>query len=212
MMTSSRAPLADASPDDRSRSAASRSGGHDVEVSPKFVPTPERLSQYLEMNIKEVAASLQSVAGRQMLFDKLMEHEQDILTIDPTFDPELLREQLELAGEVLRQKERYLQDMESPEKKGLLSRSWEKMKGFGKRHPFVTALLVTGLAASVAAAGIAAGYNLTGNWALLMSKLGLDAEQASAAVGGAMNAAEPITESLKGLGTAAVPSEVPLNP
>lgn len=194
--------MADAPSDDRSRGgAAHRSAGRDVEVPAKFVPTPERLSQYLEMNIREVATALQSVEGRQMLFQKLMEHEHDLLEIDPTFNPELLREQLDLAGEVLRQKDRFLQDVQSPEKKGMFKRAWEKMKGFAGRHPFVTAILVLALVAG----GAALGLYLTGNLELVATKLGLGKMFGAVDAAGEMMPPVPPTPPVPGAGELGVP-------
>lgn len=176
------------------------------ENAPKFVPTPERLSQYLEMNIQEVASALQSVEGRQMLFNKLMEHEEDLLEIDPSFNPSLLREQLDLAGEVLHQKERYLQDIQSPEKKGLLKRSWEKMKSFGGRHPFVTAILI----AALIAGGAALTLYATGNLELAATKLGLGKMFSATEAAGEMMPPVPVTPLPPGAGEMGIPP--PANP
>lgn len=167
-MTRSAVPMADAPSDNHQNDSSA--GGHDVEVPRKFIPTPERLSQYLEMNIQEVASALKSVEGRQTIYQKLMEHEQDLLVIDPTFNPDLLREQLDLAGEVLREKERFLQDVQSPEKKGIFKRAWEKMKGFAGRHPLVMTLLV--LALSVG--GVALVHQLLSSVELAQTGLNAD--------------------------------------
>lgn len=177
-----------------------------IEVPKKFIPTPERLSQYLEMNIQEVASSLQSVAGRQMLYQKLMEHERDLLKIDPSFNAAFLREQLELAGEVLHQKERYLQDIQSPEKKGMFRRAWEKMKGFAKRHPIVSVLLILALLAG----GTALTLYATGNLELVATKLGLGKILGAVDAAGEMMPPVPPTTIPPGAGELAVPP--PANP
>ncbi|MDD4287342.1 MAG: hypothetical protein PHN33_03255 [Candidatus Peribacteraceae bacterium] len=199
-MSRSSAPLADATSDDRNQ------GRNRREVASKFVPTPERLSQYLEMNIQEVASALQSVEGRQMIYQKLMEHQQDLLKIDPLFNPALLREQLELAGEVLHQKERYLQDVQSPEKKGLFKRAWEKMKSFGGRHPFVTAILILALIAGGAALTLYA----TGNLELVATRLGLGKMFGAADAAGEMMPPVPVTPLPPGAGELGIPP--PANP
>lgn len=201
-MSRSSAPLADATSGDR------KPGGGRRETVPKFIPTPERLSQYLEMNIKEVASALQSVEGRQMIYQKLMEHQQDLLKIDPLFNPDLLREQLELAGEVLHQKERYLQDVQSPEKKGLFKRAWEKMKGFGKRHPFVTVLLLLALIAGATSLGL----YLSGNLEFVASKVGLGKIFGAADAAGDMMVPVPPTPIVPGAGELAVPPPANLPP
>ncbi len=174
----------------------------DVETPRHFIPTPEAISQYLEnIKVEEVAKLLASVEKRREVYDRIMEHEEDIREFDPSFDAEQLRTQLDLVGETLQQKQRFLEEVKSPEKKGLLRRAWEKVKGFAKRHPVVTTLLVLALAAS----GVAAGFYLTGNWELLMTKVGLDK-----ILGGAKAAEELIpptlpTEPLPGGGIFEIP-------
>ncbi|MDD5041319.1 MAG: hypothetical protein PHX87_03545 [Candidatus Peribacteraceae bacterium] len=182
-------------------SGGDRRKGSRVEILPKFIPTPERLSQYLEMNIQEVALSLQSVDGRRLLFNKLMEHEQDLRNIDPAFNPDFLNEQLELAGEVLRQKDRFLKDVKSPEKKGLFARAWEKMKSFGKGHPFVSAILLLALIAG----GTALALYATGNLELAATKLGLGKVFGAADAAGEMMPPVPGSPLPPGAGELAVP-------
>ena len=145
--------------------------GDELEVQKKFIPTPEAISQYLE-NIKaeEVARLLTSVEKRREGFDRIMEHEEDIREFDPSFDSEQLRTQLDLVGETLQQKQRFLEEVKSPEKKGLIRRSWEKVKSFAKRHPVVATLLVLALAAS----GVATGLYLSG--VIQLKQAGLAAE------------------------------------
>lgn len=198
-MTRSPTPMADAP--SGSRQDDSSSSGHDIEVPKQFIPTPERLSQYLEMNIQEVASALKSVEGRQMLYQKLMDHEQDLLEIDPTFNPELLREQLDLAGEVLHEKDRFLQDVQSPEKKGMFKRAWEKMKGFAGRHPLVTTLLVLAL---IAGGGALALYG-TGNLELVATRLGLGKMFGAAEAAGEMMPPVPSTPIPPGAGELGIP-------
>lgn len=112
-----------------------------------FKVTPEVISQFLEdMNAEEVRAKLMSAEQREELFNRIMEHEEYLKTIHD-FNPEDLRRQLDLAGEALNANKKYLEDMKSPEKKGLFHRAWDRMKGFAKDHPIVTALLIAVLAA-----------------------------------------------------------------
>jgi hypothetical protein len=163
-------------------------GARGTEVQRRFVPTPEAISQYLEnMKAEEIAQLLASVERRREVYDRIMEHEEDIREFDPDFDPELLREQLDLVGETLQQKKRFQEEMKSPEKKGLMRRAWERVKGFAKRHPIVSTLLVLALAAS----GVAVGFYLTGNWELLMTRVGVEK-----ILGGAKAAEELIPPTL----------------
>lgn len=142
----------------------------DIERPRAFVATPERVSQYLELKTDEVTAQMRSVEGRQELFNRLMEHEEDLRTDHADFHPDALRGQLDAAGETLLAHERYLEDVQVPEKKTLLRRAWDTVKAFPKNHPVVTALL----AASAVAGSIAAGFYFTGNWELLMATTGLN--------------------------------------
>ncbi|OGJ62668.1 hypothetical protein A3C37_02760 [Candidatus Peribacteria bacterium RIFCSPHIGHO2_02_FULL_53_20] len=175
--------------------------GRGVEVVAEFIPTPERVSQYLEMDHEQVLAELRSVEGRQRLHQTLVEHEADLRTLYPTFNPESLQSQLDLVGETLSEKERFLRDAESPEKKGMFRRAFESVKGFAKKHPVVMTLLV----AALAAAGVAGGFYFTGNWELLLNSIGLEK-----ILGGAKAAEEllpitPPTDILPGGGIFEVP-------
>lgn len=134
-----------------------------------FVATPERVSQYLELKADEVTAQMKSVEGRQELFNRLMEHEEDLRTDHDDFHPEALRSQLDTAGETLQAHERYLESIQTPENKSILRRAWDSVKAFPKNHPVVTGLL----AAAAVAGSIAAGFYFTGNWELLMATTGL---------------------------------------
>lgn len=119
-----------------------------VEVAPEFVPTPERVSQYLEMDHEQVLAELRSVKGRQRLVQTLKEHEQELRALYPTFSTESLESQLDLVGDTLAEKERFLAATESPEKQGIFRRVWESVKAFPKRHPVITSLLIVVLLAA----------------------------------------------------------------
>lgn len=118
----------------------------DQKELPPFKATPEVISQFLEIKTEEVLAQLKSVEGRTALFQKLMEH-QDALQKIHAFDPEELRRQLEVSGEAVVAKEKFFKDVQSPEKKGMFRRAWEKVKAFPRKHPIVTALLVAALVA-----------------------------------------------------------------
>ena len=100
------------------------------------------------MNIEEVRAELTSVEGRKSLYGRIVEHEDDLKEIYPDFNPDGLQEQLELIGDVLHQKEEYMKDVTSPEKKGLFRRAWDNVKSFAKNHPVITTLLVIALIAA----------------------------------------------------------------
>lgn len=127
------------------------------EQLPPFRATPEVLSQYLELKTDEVIAQMQSVEGRKALFDKLMEHEKDLRKVH-AFNPEELRRQLEVAGEAVAAKEKFMKDVKSPEKKGLFRRAWENIKGFPRKHPVITVLLIAALAAGGYAAWHSYGH------------------------------------------------------
>ena len=117
-----------------------------------FVPTPERVSQYLDLKTEEVEAQMKSVEGRTALFTQLMAEREALHRDHDAFDPEVVRLQMEAAGEALAANERYLQDIRSPEKQGLMRRVWATVKGFPRKHPIVTLLLAS------AAVGGVAGY------------------------------------------------------
>lgn len=103
-----------------------------VERPPSFLATPEKVSDVTELQTEEVMTELKSVEGRQRLFDQIMAKEALVRQVHPDFDPEELRTQLDSAGEALAAQEKYLEDMKSPEKKGLFSRAWETIKKYKK--------------------------------------------------------------------------------
>ena len=166
-----------------------------------FVATPDRVSQYLEIKAEEVTDQMKSVKGREQLFDKLMVHADDIKKDHADFHPEVLKSQLESAGEALLAKERFVKDIRSPEKKGMFRRAWDSVKGFAKKHPVVTTVAVLTLAAG----GVAAGFYLTGNWELLLASTGLKSllgrvrEWGGAAKDAIGGAAEKVTGGAKDL-------------
>ena len=155
------------------------------EIAPRFVPTPERLSQYLERNREEILTELASVDGRNKIYDQLVKHEDELRKIDPSFHPDLLREQLDLVGETLQSKERFLTDVQSPENKGFFGRAWEKIKSFPRNHPVVTSVLTIALIVGA----VATGFYLTGNLEALLQYVGLGHLYGPA---GASEAAKPI--------------------
>ncbi len=118
-----------------------------TEVLSHFVPTPERVSQYLELDHEQVLASLESAEGRKQLYESLMEHEQDLREIDPSFNPERLRSDLDLIAETLKLNEHYLEELEKPENRGIVGKTWDRVKSFAKKHPVATALIVVALVA-----------------------------------------------------------------
>lgn len=135
----------------------------------RFIPTPERVSQYLERNTQEVMTQMESVDGREKLYTDLLVHQEALEKVYPEFNPNELRRQLDLVGDTLSQKKLFLEQVKSPEKKRIFRRAFDRVKGFAKKHPVITTLLVLSLAAS----GVAAGFYLTGNWELLMTSTGL---------------------------------------
>jgi len=123
-----------------------KGGKNDVETSRPFKATPEVISQFLELKVDEVLAQMQSVGGREQLFAKLMEHEEYLRKIHD-FNPEELRRQLEVAGEAVSAKEKFMKDVTSPEKKTVMRRAWDRLKGFALHHPVITVLLMACLVA-----------------------------------------------------------------
>lgn len=139
------------------------------EAAREFIPTPERVSQYLELKSDEVATQMKSVEGRKALYDQLIVHEKQLKKDHKNFDAVALRSTMDDIGESLAANERYMKDIRSPEKKGLFTRAWESVKAFPRKHPVVTALLAT----AALVGGVAAGFYLTGNMELLLSSVGL---------------------------------------
>ncbi|MDD5470109.1 MAG: hypothetical protein PHO92_04925 [Candidatus Peribacteraceae bacterium] len=170
-----------------------------------FKATPEVISQFLELKIDEVLAQMQSVEGREELFAKLMEHEEHLRKIHD-FNPEELRRQLEVAGEVIDAKEKYMKDVQSPEKKTLFRRAWDKMRGFAGKHPVVTTLLVLALLAG----GTSLALYASGNLELVATKLGLDKIFAGADAAGDLFPPVPSTPIPPGAGEVGIPP--PINP
>lgn len=169
--------------------------GQGIEVPQPFVPTPERLSQYLEVNVKEVMSQMESVEGRQKLYEDLLRHEQDLRTLDPEFHPEQLKKQLDLVADTLTQKKRYLEDVRSPEKKGMFRKAWDSVKGFAKKHPVVTTVLVL---AAVAASVAGAAY-MVGGLEALMAKVGMSHLYGAEGAGEAADALGKIIDGAKEL-------------
>ena len=133
-------------------------GNDAAEQQREFLATPERVSQYLELRTDEVAAEMKSVEGRRNLYKQLMEHEESLRKDHKDFNPEELQKQLDLAGETLNANEKYLDDVQSPEKKGMFRRAWESIKSFPRKHPVVTTILV----AAAAAGGLYLAWNYLG--------------------------------------------------
>jgi hypothetical protein len=162
--------MPEASTMDSTGAAGDRGRSGQIELLREFIPTPERVSQYLEMNIEEVMVQMKSVEGREELYTNLLEHQQDLQQLYPDFRPERLKQHIDLAGETLAQKERFLRDIESPEKKGMFRRAWDSVRGFAKKHPVVA----TALVAALIAGGVGGALYLSGT--LQLAQAGVAAE------------------------------------
>jgi hypothetical protein len=169
-----------------------------------FKVTPEVISQFLEdMNAEEVRAKLMSAEQREELFNRIMEHKEYLKTIHD-FNPEDLRRQLDLAGEALNANKKFLEDMKSPEKKGLFRRAWDRMKGFAWNHPVVTTLLVLALIAG----GTSLALYASGNLELVATKLGLGKIFSGVDATGEMFPPVPSTPIPPGAGELGVPPPI----
>lgn len=147
-----------------------RASDGSVEQLRPFIPTPNRLAQLLERSEKEVLVQLESAQGRQDIVKELLDNADALRKMHADFRPELLQEQVDEVVELLGANERYLKDMQSPEKKSMFRRAWESVKGFPRKHPVVTALA----ALAILTGGIAGGLYLAGYFQ--MAQAGVAAE------------------------------------
>ncbi len=175
-----------------------------LEPLPAFIPTPERISQYLERNTQEVEAQLSSVDGRRQLAQELGSHEADLRKTYPDFRADRLERELDRVGTTLTEKRRFLEQIQVPEKKNLFRRAFDRVKTFAKKHPVVTTLAVVALTA----AGVAAGFYLTGNWELLMSRVGLSKIFTGAKAAETLVPPTPVTPPLPGGGVYDIPAPI----
>jgi len=81
------------------------------EVAREFIPTPERVSQYLELKTEEVTTQMKSVEGRRALYDQLIVHEEQLKKDHQNFDAVALRSTMDDIGESLAANERYMRDI-----------------------------------------------------------------------------------------------------
>ncbi len=132
--------------------AADAKKSQSPELVKPFVATPEHISQFLEIKTDEVRTKMESVEGRKELFGQLMEHKEALAKMHPTFNPDDLKRQLEVAGATLSAKDRFVKSQQSPEKKGMFRRAWDAIKSFPKKHPVVTAVLALAAVAGIGAA------------------------------------------------------------
>lgn len=139
------------------------------ETGKDFIPTPERISQYLELKLDEVRTQMSTEQGLSSLHDQLLVHEEDLLRDHPGFNPEQLKTKMELVAATLESNERYVKEIQSPQEKGMFQRAWQTLKSFPHDHPVVTALL----AAAAIAGGIAAGLYAAGNMEMVLQSVGL---------------------------------------
>lgn len=114
-------------------------------------------------------------------------------------------EELALYSRELHRGEKYLEQSQLPEKKGILHRSWEGVKSFAWKHPFVTATLVLALAAG----GVATGFYLAGEWELLISAIGFNKIKGLAQAIEELSPVTPKTSPLSGGGAYDVSPPLP---
>ncbi len=116
------------------------------EAPRQFIPTPETLSTTLHgMKMEEIAVQLKSVDGRRKLAAELRANSAEVQKQFPDFHPENIERELDIAGESLLAHEKLLREAASPERKSVLARSWETIKGFPSNHPYITTILLIAL-------------------------------------------------------------------
>ena len=169
------------------------------EAPKEFIPTPNRIAQFLELKTDEVEAQMKTREGCNTLYYQLLVHEDVLRRDHKNFNPESLRRQMDYSRQALESKGRYMQEIRSPEKRGIFGRAWETIKAFPRKHPYVTAAL----AATAVIGAIAAGIYFSGYWGTLMAASGLKkwAGNAAEKVGGF---ATDTAEKVGGFGTNAV--------
>ena len=193
-----------------------------IQKLPDRVELKERIA---DMDAERISTLLKSVEGQEELADLLINKRDVLMEANPDIqvDPETIKSQIQLVGATLEDMQEYdnlIQQAENTgaqevaetaeqEKAGLFRRALGGVKKFAKKHPIITAVLVTGLTAAAVAGGVATGFYLTGNWAALMTKVGLAAQNIGSGVGGAMEVMEPIVESLPGAGAESIPPAAP---
>ncbi len=176
-----------------------------LEVAPKFLPTPEALSPYLNRNVEEVTQKLQTVEGREEIYQQLLVKAEELKKLDPSLDPQVLKDQLDLTGATLAEKQKFLQTANAPENKTMFQKAWGAIRSFPANHPFIT----TGLVLAAVAGSIAAGFYFAGEWELLMSYVGLDKVMAAAEAAKELAPVTPATPPLPGGGAYSIPTELP---
>ncbi len=163
-------------------------------VPEHFVPTPERLSgfSFLELKQEEARDLLMSVQGRKELLERILPHATDIKNLHPDFDLQRLPKQLEEVSLLMNEHTKLFEAANSKEKKSLFQRAIQTIKEFPKNHPFLTAILGIAL---LTAGLIRLGYiklpNFSGGFGFGQSGGGaLSAEKAADATANALGAAE----------------------
>ncbi len=179
-------------------------------VPQEFIPTPERVTQFLgRRTLEETKVLYDTQEGLDQLYRDLAEHEDYLQELHPGFELETLRTQLDLISETLQEERRYLEDMSQPEKKTIFRRAWDSVKGFARENPVTVGVLLTALAV----ASVAAGFYFTGNMELLMTTFGLDKIFGGAEAAGELIPVTPTTPPLPGGGVFTVPPpSAPLGP
>ena len=184
-----------------------------VRVLPNHVEFKERIADY---DRDRIHTMLKSVEGQHELVDLLVSQQDTLQEVGVNIDPTVLQSQIEMVGATLEDMEQYDELVreaeglaqetgeaakEAEESPGMFRRALNAVGGFAKKHPIVTTLLVTALAA----AGVAAGFYFTGNWELLMTSVGLDKWIGGAGAAGELIPPTPTTPPLPGGGVFEIP-------
>lgn len=137
-----------------------------------FVATPEKISQYLPLKAEEIKAEMISIEGRKMLVDQLLEQQDAIKKDHPDFQPEKVRDQLDMGAELLQAEDLYMKSIQAPEKKNLFRRVWDAITWLPRKHPIVTALLIAvALGAGASYMGWIPGIDWGGMWSRLQNMM-----------------------------------------
>lgn len=190
-----------------SETAPENMGGNEQVES--FIPTPEKVSEYMgpDFKIDEIHGEFKSAEGRQRIFEQIMVNEEQIRAVDPNFDPEKVRMQLDAVGEALTAEEKFFKQEKLPESKGMFARAWESITSFPRKHKVLTAIFLIAVLAGMAINlgwinGLGFGSGM-GNW------FGGAAAAEGAAAGEGAVAAEAGAEAVAAEGAAGAAEAAP---